>query len=75
MLEILRIQPSEVLGETEPACDIQHVTLVPAVTPTDGVAPPLIKLPFRYDGDTKTSLVVPLPRAVDPGKSVTVGSP
>ena len=36
--------------------------------------PPALRsqLPFRYEGDTKTALVVPLPRAVGPGESVTV---
>lgn len=71
MLEILRMQPGEVLGEKEPACDIQRITLVPT-TVQMGEPAPAVKLAFRYEGDTKTALVVALPQAVKPGESVTV---
>jgi hypothetical protein len=68
-LELLRVDPADVLGVKEPACDIHGITLLnPSAQPQ---ADP-VKLDFRYDGDTKTTLVVPLPRAVGPGESVTV---
>src|SRR5262249_13070433 len=60
-LEILRLGPSEALGAREPACEIHKVTLDSGRD-----------LPFHYEGDTKTSLVVPLPGPVGPGESVTV---
>ncbi|MHB1422888.1 MAG: M1 family metallopeptidase [Gemmataceae bacterium] len=64
-LELLRLAPGDSLGVNEPALDIQRISLK-----DDAVAPTV--LPFRYEGDTKTSLVVPLPRPVGPGESVTV---
>ncbi|HEY7423609.1 MAG TPA: M1 family metallopeptidase, partial [Gemmataceae bacterium] len=64
-LELLRLAPGDSLGVKDPACDIHRITLPdPSGTP--------VVLPFRYEGDTKTTLVVPLPRAVGPGESVTV---
>jgi hypothetical protein len=64
MLEILRVKASEALGEKVPACDIRRITLP---TPTGE-----IELPFHYEGDTLTSLVVNLPAEVKPGQSITV---
>ena len=66
MLEILRMNPGEVMGETQPAFDLHTVTL-PA---TPGTLPAVLS--FQFIGDTGTTLVVPLPRPVGPGESVTV---
>jgi hypothetical protein len=62
-LELLRMNPSDAMGETEPACDIRQALLV-GDKPED--------LPVRYVGDTKTTLVLALPRDVAPGESITV---
>ncbi len=63
MLEILRINPNEVLGDSTPPVDITKITLE-GKTPSD--------LKFSYEGDTKTDLVVPLPMAVGENESVTI---
>jgi hypothetical protein len=65
-LEILRVNPGEVLGDEKPAFDLHTMTLAG----TDGSLPAV--LPFRYEGDTGTTLVAALPRPVNPGGSVTV---
>jgi hypothetical protein len=65
-LEILRMQPGETLGEKKPAFDLHTVTL--AAPP----GAPAVELPFRFEGDTGTALVVSLPCPVGPGESVTV---
>lgn len=65
MLEILRVQPSEGLGYKEPPCEVRQVCLA-----GDSAGPRM--LPFRFEGDTKTTMVVPLPRPVAGGESVTV---
>jgi hypothetical protein len=64
-LELLRLAPGDALGVKDPALDIQRIYL------PDASGTPFL-LPFRYEGDTKTSLVVPLPRPVGPGEAVTV---
>jgi hypothetical protein len=64
-LELLRLAPGDAMGVKDPALDIHLITLH---DPSD---PPVV-LPFHYEGDTKTTLVVPLPCAVAPGESVTV---
>jgi hypothetical protein len=64
-LEILRVNPGEELDETEPACEVRKVSLVESADRT-------VDAPFRYEGDTNTSLVVPLNRPVHQGESVTV---
>jgi len=64
-LELLRLAPGDAMGVKNPSCDIHRITL-----PSPS-GPPVV-LNFRYEGDTKTTLVVPLPRAVGPGESVTV---
>jgi hypothetical protein len=64
-LELLRLAPGDALGVKEPLLDIQRILLPDG----SGTSFPLA---FRYEGDTKTSLVVPLPRPVGPGESVTV---
>jgi hypothetical protein len=66
-LEILRMAPGESMGETEPALDIHRATLVNAAGPGKDEG-----LLMRYEGDTKTTLVVPLPYDVKPGQSATV---
>ncbi len=63
-LEILRVNPGEELGEKEPACEVHKVALVGPESSAD--------VPFRYEGDTNTTLVVPLSRPVRQGESVTV---
>ena len=63
MLEILRMSPGEVLGVTQPPLDIQKITLG---------GDKAIEIPFRYEGDTKTTLVVPLPFALKPGEAATI---
>ncbi len=64
-LELLRLAPSDSLGAKEPLLDIHRILL-----PDDSGAS--LPIPFRYEGDTKTSLIVSLPRPVGPGESVTV---
>ena len=64
-LELLRLEPSAALGVKDPSCDIHRILLA------NPSGPPSV-LDFRYDGDTKTTLVVPLPREVGPGESATV---
>ena len=84
-LELLRVNPSDELGETEPACEVRKVTLVdptvPFPAPPAGDAepgrltPPLanaVDVPFRYEGDTNTSLVVPLSHPVRQGEAISV---
>jgi hypothetical protein len=72
-LELLRIDPGDVLGVKEPACDIHQISLLnPSGGPAEQPQAVPAKLEFRYEGDTKTTLVVLLPRAVGPGESVTV---
>ena len=63
MLELLRMMPGEVLGVVKPPFEVQKITL-----PGDQS----VELPFHFEGDTKTDLVVPLPFAVEPGSSVTI---
>ena len=64
-LEILRMQPSDAMGVTEPSLEIQRVLL-----PAEGK--PATALAFRYEGTTKTDMVVDLPFEVAQGRSVTV---
>jgi hypothetical protein len=64
MLEILRVQPGEALGVSDPSLEIHSITLLTPAGP--------VPLTFRYEGDTKTSLVVPLPHPVHAGEAVTV---
>jgi Peptidase family M1 domain len=63
MLEILRMDAGEVLGVDKPPFELHTVTL-PGDKPID--------LPFRFEGDTNTNLVVPLPFELQPGQAVTV---
>ena len=65
MVEILRVQPSDSLGYTERPCQVEHVSLVGA----DGTLAPLT---FTFEGDTQTTMVVPLGRPVGAGEAVTV---
>jgi hypothetical protein len=66
MVEILRMTPSDAMGEKEPALEIHRITLQPPP------GQPARELKFGYEGDTKTTLVVPLPVAVRQGEAVTV---
>src|SRR5262245_18889611 len=71
MLEILRVQPGEALGIKGPPVEVTAVhLLLPAGT--GSAAPVLRGLPFRFEGQTQTDLVVDLPHSVGPGQSVTV---
>src|SRR5207302_1011488 len=65
-LEILRVSAGEVLGESDPAFDLRRVLL------ETGPDQPSFEVPFRYEGDTKTALVVSLPFDVKQDQSVTV---
>jgi hypothetical protein len=69
-LEILRVTPSEALGVKQPSLEVEGVYLVVPAGPD--ALPQMSALRFRFDGDTKTALVVNLPFAVEGGKSVTV---
>jgi hypothetical protein len=60
MLEILRMNPGEAMGIQAPPLEVHKVTLAGA------------ERPFRFEGDTHTNLVVPLPYPVGPGQAVTV---
>jgi hypothetical protein len=78
-VELLRLSPSESLSFDGPACQIDKVI---------GVSPGLEKISYkpngssltaspdemfyRYQDDNPTALVVPLPRDVYPGESVTI---
>ncbi|HEY7328355.1 MAG TPA: M1 family aminopeptidase [Gemmataceae bacterium] len=64
-LELLRLNPETSLGAKDPLLDIQRILLPDG----SGLALPLA---YQYEGDSKTSLVVPLPHPVGPGESVTV---
>ncbi len=64
-LELLRMSPDDVLGVKEPALHVERVAL-----DDGGASRPT--LPFHYEGDTKTALVVSLPRPIGPGETVTV---
>jgi hypothetical protein len=68
-LELLRVNPSEALLTGKPPCEVQKVSLL---MPVPGAPATLSELSFHYEGDTNTSLVVPLPMAVGAGESVTV---
>jgi hypothetical protein len=76
-LEILRLDPSDALGAKQPALDITRIRLVdhlrkPGRGQTPALLAPGAALNFRYEGDTLTTLVVPLPMAVKGGESVTL---
>lgn len=64
-LELLRLSPGDALGVQDPPLCIQRILL------SDGSGGSF-PLSFHYEGDTKTTLVVPLPHAVGPGESATV---
>jgi hypothetical protein len=68
-LEILRQAPSEGLSALEAALEVHHVSLLPGPAAAGQEAVPLEP---RYEGDTKTTLVVDLPRPVRGGESVSV---
>jgi hypothetical protein len=66
-LEIFRVTPSEALGVKEPPLEVDKVWL-PGATAQDRP----VDLAFRHEGDTNTTLVVPLPFEVKPGQTVTI---
>jgi hypothetical protein len=68
-LEILRVTPGDALGDKVPPLEVNQVFLVPGPSAKPGEA---IPLRFGYEGDTKTTLVVDLPRPVAGGESVAV---
>jgi hypothetical protein len=69
-LEILRMSPGDSLGEDKPALQINKVLLESASRPGGEAA--ITEIESHFEGDTHTTLVVPLPRPVGPGESVTV---
>jgi hypothetical protein len=75
MLEILRLNPSEALDFVGHELEVKKVTLAapgpPAMAPRPVAAAP-IDLPFHYQEDNDTALVVPLPHPVGPGETVAV---
>ena len=77
-LELLRVNPMDELGETEPACEVHKITLVdpgapfPAPPVANAPGSPAVDVPFRYEGETNTTLVVPLPQPVRQGETVSV---
>jgi hypothetical protein len=73
-LEILRLAPSETLSFDGPACEIAAVAGTGEVVPAGGTAAqaPAADFNFHYEKENPTALVVPLPREVGPGESVTV---
>lgn len=60
MLEILRMTPSDAMGTKEPPLVVEAITHAGK------------SVNFAYEGETKTTLVVPLPKPVRSGESVTV---
>lgn len=79
MLEILRVSPKEGLSTDGPALRVEDASLrsmagkvvreqpVPGGASRDGKA-----IPFYYQADNQTALVLPLPEPLEPGQSVTV---
>jgi hypothetical protein len=82
MLEILRMNPGDVLDFSGPACEIKGASLIEPPSPSgvgNGSPPsgfqltsPAPALPFHYREDNATALVVPLPRPVAHGESVSI---
>jgi hypothetical protein len=64
-LELLRMQPSDAMGVTEPPLEIHSITLVQP-------SGPALPLKFSYGGTTNTDLVVPLPFVVRQNESATI---
>lgn len=63
-VELLRMKPSESMYGKQRVCEIDRIyQLGPAGN---------IELPFHFEGETETTLVVDLPGPVGPGESVTV---
>ncbi len=66
ILEILRMSPSEAMSFDGPALDVRQVNLL---SPTNAS---VCQLPFHFQADNATALVVPLRQALKPGDSVTL---
>lgn len=64
-LELLRVRPQEAMGDNENPCQIHRIWWTTATGEVQD-------LPFHFEGDTDTTLVVELPRSVEAGQSVTV---
>jgi hypothetical protein len=64
-LELLRMNPQEALDTGDPPLQIDRVLLVEGDGKTS-------ELPHHLEGDTNTSLVVPLSRPVASGETITV---
>ncbi len=60
ILEILRMSPSEAMSFDGPALDVVQVKIADR------------EVSFHFQADNQTALVVPLPRALQPGESVTL---
>jgi hypothetical protein len=74
MLELLRMAPSEGLDTKGRALEVEKVFLLspPGAAPQSVEHPLTAELGFHYQEQNDTALVVPLPRAVEPGAQVTV---
>src|SRR5262249_31860105 len=68
MLEIVRVQPGEMIDTEPPPCTIRQARRVVG----EGGQVSAVGLRFHYRGDSDTTLVVDLPEAVRPGQAVTV---
>jgi hypothetical protein len=76
-VELLRLAPSEAMDFEGNACQVQKATFIShagPVSPANGSGPPeaALELPFHYQEDNPTALVVPLPRPVGVNESVTI---
>jgi hypothetical protein len=69
ILEILRMSPSEAMSFEGPMLDVAQVNLINA-TPSKGER--AAELPFHFQADNDTALVVPLPQPVQPSQAVTI---
>ncbi len=72
ILEILRMSPSEAMSFDGPALEVDQVYLVRPKAAAEQGPSTKHRLAHHYQPDNATALVVPLPRAVEPGASVTL---
>ena len=76
-LEILRMAPKEAMSFDGPALDVQQVKYLRFHLPPPSNKPVAVKveeidLPFHYQDENPTALVVPLPEPLAPGEAVTL---
>lgn len=72
-VELLRMTPKEAMSFDGPALNVSQVVLDPGPVVRTKAAPDDRQLlAFHYQKDNPTALVVPLPRSVGAGESVTV---